>query len=135
MNCPFNSDGNISHTSFSLNVCCVIDVIVCFLGSASQKGTVMGILRSLGALARALGPTVASSVYWLAGAELCFIISSTFFIVPLILLSRMRRQKEEWDLEFRIHSCVIWGQTSFSLLKASKSTQESSSESVYSEKQ
>uniref|UniRef100_A0A671LEF6 Major facilitator superfamily domain-containing protein 10-like n=1 Tax=Sinocyclocheilus anshuiensis TaxID=1608454 RepID=A0A671LEF6_9TELE len=63
-------------------------------GSASQKGTVMGILR-LGALARALGPIVASSVYWLAGAELCFIISSAFFIVPLVLLSRLRRQKEE----------------------------------------
>lgn len=30
-------------------------------GSASQKGTVMGILRSLGALARALGPVVCSS--------------------------------------------------------------------------
>ncbi|XP_058632351.1 major facilitator superfamily domain-containing protein 10 [Onychostoma macrolepis] len=64
-------------------------------GSASQKGTVMGILRSLGALARALGPIVASSVYWLAGAELCFIISSAFFIVPLILLSRLGRQKDE----------------------------------------
>ncbi|XP_050966719.1 major facilitator superfamily domain-containing protein 10 [Labeo rohita] len=64
-------------------------------GSANQKGTVMGILRSLGALARALGPIVASSVYWLAGAELCFVISSAFFIVPLILLSRLRRQKEE----------------------------------------
>ncbi len=37
-----------------------IDVYV-LLGSASQKGTVMGILRSLGALARALGPIVASS--------------------------------------------------------------------------
>ncbi|NP_001017667.1 major facilitator superfamily domain-containing protein 10 [Danio rerio] len=64
-------------------------------GSASQKGTVMGILRSLGALARALGPIVASSVYWLAGAELCLIISSVFFIVPLILLSRLKGQKEE----------------------------------------
>ncbi|XP_026994132.1 major facilitator superfamily domain-containing protein 10 isoform X2 [Tachysurus fulvidraco] len=31
-------------------------------GTASQKGTVMGILRSLGALARALGPVMASSV-------------------------------------------------------------------------
>ncbi|XP_051552000.1 major facilitator superfamily domain-containing protein 10-like isoform X2 [Myxocyprinus asiaticus] len=64
-------------------------------GSASQKGTVMGILRSLGALARALGPIVTSSVYWLAGAELCFIASSAFFIVPLVLLRRLKRQKEE----------------------------------------
>ncbi|KAL6465480.1 hypothetical protein MHYP_G00256130 [Metynnis hypsauchen] len=64
-------------------------------GTASQKGTVMGILRSLGALARALGPIVASSVYWLAGAEMCFIISSAFFIAPLLLLSRLERHKED----------------------------------------
>lgn len=64
-------------------------------GTASQKGTVMGILRSLGALARALGPIVASSVYWLVGAEICFIISSVFFTVPLLLLSRLERHKEE----------------------------------------
>ncbi|TSM85943.1 Major facilitator superfamily domain-containing protein 10 [Bagarius yarrelli] len=64
-------------------------------GTASQKGTVMGILRSLGALARALGPVVASSVYWLAGAEMCFIISSAFFIAPLILLSRLEEHKED----------------------------------------
>ncbi|XP_065140461.1 major facilitator superfamily domain-containing protein 10 [Paramisgurnus dabryanus] len=64
-------------------------------GSSSQKGTVMGILRSLGALARALGPTVASSVYWLAGPEVCFMLSSASLIVPLILLNRLKRQKEE----------------------------------------
>ncbi|XP_056145667.1 major facilitator superfamily domain-containing protein 10 [Lampris incognitus] len=64
-------------------------------GSASQKGTVMGILRSLGALARASGPIVSSSVYWIAGAEACFILSSAVFIVPLALLSSARRLKEE----------------------------------------
>ncbi|XP_056231899.1 major facilitator superfamily domain-containing protein 10 isoform X2 [Seriola aureovittata] len=64
-------------------------------GSASQKGTVMGILRSLGALARALGPVVSSSVYWIAGAQTCFLITSASFIVPLTLLSTARRLKEE----------------------------------------
>ncbi|XP_010875488.1 major facilitator superfamily domain-containing protein 10 [Esox lucius] len=64
-------------------------------GSANQKGTVMGILRSLGALARALGPIVASSVYWIAGAETCFLISSASFIVPLVLLRRLRDFKSE----------------------------------------
>ncbi|XP_062874062.1 major facilitator superfamily domain-containing protein 10 [Trichomycterus rosablanca] len=64
-------------------------------GTASQKGTVMGILRSLGALARALGPIVASSVYWLAGAETCFVASAVFFAVPLFLLNRLERQKED----------------------------------------
>ncbi|XP_030593849.1 major facilitator superfamily domain-containing protein 10 [Archocentrus centrarchus] len=64
-------------------------------GSASQKGTVMGILRSLGALARALGPVVSSSVYWIAGAQTCFLITSASFVVPLALLGVARRLKEE----------------------------------------
>lgn len=35
-------------------------VLVSKYGGAGQKGTVLGIYRSLGALARALGPMVAS---------------------------------------------------------------------------
>ncbi|CAI5649587.1 major facilitator superfamily domain-containing protein 10 [Oreochromis niloticus] len=64
-------------------------------GSASQKGTVMGILRSLGALARALGPVLSSSVYWIAGAQTCFLITSASFVLPLALLGIARRLKEE----------------------------------------
>ncbi|XP_054628676.1 major facilitator superfamily domain-containing protein 10 isoform X3 [Dunckerocampus dactyliophorus] len=64
-------------------------------GSSSQKGTVMGILRSLGALARALGPVVSSSVYWLAGAQICFLLTSASFVIPLFLLSGARRLKAE----------------------------------------
>jgi len=64
-------------------------------GSANQKGTVMGILRSLGALARALGPIVACSVYWIAGAKACYIISSASFIIPLALLRQLKNVKEE----------------------------------------
>uniref|UniRef100_A0A671UG44 Major facilitator superfamily domain-containing protein 10 n=2 Tax=Sparus aurata TaxID=8175 RepID=A0A671UG44_SPAAU len=64
-------------------------------GSASQKGTVMGILRSLGALARALGPVVSSSVYWIAGAQTCFLLTSASFIIPLALLRIAGRLKED----------------------------------------
>ncbi|CAN9512897.1 unnamed protein product [Ophioblennius macclurei] len=65
-------------------------------GSACQKGTVMGILRSLGALARALGPVVSSSVYWIAGAQVCFLITSASFVIPLALLaSAAGRLKED----------------------------------------
>ncbi|XP_029019925.1 major facilitator superfamily domain-containing protein 10 [Betta splendens] len=64
-------------------------------GSANQKGTVMGILRSLGALARALGPVISSSVYWIAGAQTCFLLMSASFIVPLIFLNMAGKLKEE----------------------------------------
>ncbi|KAJ8285206.1 hypothetical protein GJAV_G00023530 [Gymnothorax javanicus] len=64
-------------------------------GLASQKGTVMGIIRSLGALARALGPILASSVYWLAGSQLCFVMSAALFVLPLLLLRRQRWSKQD----------------------------------------
>ena len=38
-----------------------LTTLVSSYGSAEQKGTVLGIFRSLGALARALGPVVAST--------------------------------------------------------------------------
>ncbi|KAK5617348.1 hypothetical protein CRENBAI_007392 [Crenichthys baileyi] len=72
-----------------------LSTLVADHGSANQKGTVMGILRSLGALARAFGPVVSSSVYWIAGAQTCFLITSASFVIPLILLSKARRLKEE----------------------------------------
>uniref|UniRef100_A0A1A8S3G5 Major facilitator superfamily domain-containing protein 10 n=2 Tax=Nothobranchius rachovii TaxID=451742 RepID=A0A1A8S3G5_9TELE len=71
-----------------------LSTLVADHGSANQKGTVMGILRSLGALARAFGPVVSSSVYWIAGAQTCFLITSASFIIPLILLSKNRSLKD-----------------------------------------
>ncbi|XP_024130878.1 major facilitator superfamily domain-containing protein 10 isoform X1 [Oryzias melastigma] len=72
-----------------------LSTLVSDYGSASQKGTVMGILRSLGCLARALGPVVSSSVYWIAGAQTCFLLTSAAFVIPLVLLSKASRLKEE----------------------------------------
>ncbi|XP_045853286.1 major facilitator superfamily domain-containing protein 10 isoform X2 [Meles meles] len=59
-------------------------------GSPGQKGTIMGTLRSLGALARAVGPVVAASAYWLAGAQVCFTVCSGLFLLPFLLLWNLR---------------------------------------------
>lgn len=63
--------------------------VVAGYGSPGQKGTVMGTLRSLGALARAAGPLVAASVYWLAGAHACFTTWSGLFLLPFLLLQKL----------------------------------------------
>ncbi|XP_073895400.1 major facilitator superfamily domain-containing protein 10 isoform X2 [Macaca fascicularis] len=63
--------------------------VVAGYGSPGQKGTVMGTLRSLGALARAAGPLVAASVYWLAGAQACFTTWSGLFLLPFLLLQKL----------------------------------------------
>ncbi|NWW91807.1 MFS10 protein, partial [Rhynochetos jubatus] len=72
-----------------------LSAVVSGYGSASQKGRVMGILRSLGALARALGPILSATVYWLAGAEVCFTACGALFLIPLVLLGSMKQQKKE----------------------------------------
>ncbi|XP_044123838.1 major facilitator superfamily domain-containing protein 10 isoform X2 [Neovison vison] len=64
--------------------------VVANYGSSGQKGTIMGTLRSLGALARAVGPMVAASVYWLAGAQVCFTVCSGLFLLPFLLLWNLR---------------------------------------------
>lgn len=55
-------------------------------GSADQKGKVIGIFRSLGALARALGPFFACVLYWSAGPLVCYSIGGALLIAPLSLL-------------------------------------------------
>ncbi|KAM9286447.1 major facilitator superfamily domain-containing protein 10 [Cariama cristata] len=72
-----------------------LSAVVSGYGSAGQKGRVMGILRSLGALARALGPILSATVYWLAGAEVCFTVCAAFFLIPFILLGSIKQQTKE----------------------------------------
>ena len=57
-------------------------------GDVSQKGIVMGVYRSLGALGRALGPIAASSVYWMAGPEICYSIGGLGLIIPYLMLRK-----------------------------------------------
>ncbi|XP_037685222.1 major facilitator superfamily domain-containing protein 10 isoform X3 [Choloepus didactylus] len=67
-----------------------LSAVVAGYGAAGQKGTVMGTLRSLGALARALGPLAAASGYWLAGARTCFSVGAGLFLAPFLLLRTLR---------------------------------------------
>ncbi|KAI4585970.1 hypothetical protein MJG53_020595 [Ovis ammon polii x Ovis aries] len=74
-------------------------------GSPRQKGTVMGTLRSLGALARApragvvagraaggrwargtVTSPVVSTAYWLAGARVCYTVCAALFLLPFSIL-------------------------------------------------
>lgn len=55
-------------------------------GSEQQKGTVMGIFRSLGALARALGPIVASIAFWSIGSSTTYLIGSVALLWPVLRL-------------------------------------------------
>merc|ERR1712223_812260 len=60
--------------------------LVSHYGTVSQKGIVMGVYRSLGALGRAMGPVVASVLYWMTGPEICYSIGGLGLIIPYLML-------------------------------------------------
>ncbi|KAK6177910.1 hypothetical protein SNE40_012779 [Patella caerulea] len=64
-------------------------------GGNEQKGVIMGTFRSLGALARAVGPVAASIVYWSLGAKVCYVSGGILLILPILLLKKLRKQKIE----------------------------------------
>nr|CAG4642657.1 EOG090X09U7 [Evadne anonyx] len=57
-------------------------------GRADQKGAVMGTLRSLGSLARAIGPLTSSFLFFVFGAELCYGFGACALFFPFFLLRR-----------------------------------------------
>jgi ferrochelatase len=56
---------------------------------ASEQGQSVGIFRSLGALARVLGPIAASLVYWRYGASVPYIAGALFLLLPIVLVARL----------------------------------------------
>lgn len=64
-------------------------------GMESEKGRVMGIIRSLGALARAIGPVCASASYWLIGAQCTYVFGGILLVVPLLCLQSLHSPEKE----------------------------------------
>ncbi|XP_014366895.2 major facilitator superfamily domain-containing protein 10 isoform X1 [Papilio machaon] len=57
---------------------------------AGARGAVLGALRSLGALARAAGPLLASAAYWCSGAAVTYSLGSIVLIIPAVMLFRLK---------------------------------------------
>lgn len=51
-----------------------------------DQGRILGIFRSLGALARALGPLVACVLYWRLGGSATYYLGAIWIIIPLVIL-------------------------------------------------
>ncbi|KAI6241716.1 MFS domain-containing protein [Aphelenchoides fujianensis] len=58
----------------------------------SEKGACMGVLRSLGALARAVGPVVGSLLFWLLGPTAAYTIGALALVLPCALLVSIPRK-------------------------------------------
>nr|CAG4643362.1 EOG090X09U7 [Ilyocryptus agilis] len=70
-------------------------------GRADQKGAVIGTLRSLGSLARAVGPLASSFVFFVLGAGPCYLIGahSALLLVSLLSTSSTNQASHHLSIE------------------------------------
>ncbi|KRX76772.1 Glycerol-3-phosphate acyltransferase 3 [Trichinella sp. T6] len=70
--------------------------------SPTEKGSVLGIFRALGSLARAIGPVCASTVFWLFGDTITYIIGGLLMWVHwnIISSSQIYEKCDSSDEEF-----------------------------------
>lgn len=61
------------------------------------QGLVLGTFRSMGALARALGPVLGGLVYWLAGSAAPYVAGAVLLLVPLALALKLPPVPAEGD--------------------------------------
>nr|XP_012146904.1 PREDICTED: major facilitator superfamily domain-containing protein 10 isoform X2 [Megachile rotundata] len=75
--------------STAMVVTCMM-TLVTRIGPDYQKGTITGVFRSLGALARACGPIVASIAFWCIGSKTTYLIGAVLLIFPPVILQRIK---------------------------------------------
>jgi MFS family permease len=61
---------------------------------AQEQGRSIGIFRSLGALARVIGPIAASLLYWRFGSEFPYIVGAIFLIIPIAMVARLPQVRQ-----------------------------------------
>ncbi|XP_067615464.1 major facilitator superfamily domain-containing protein 10 isoform X2 [Eurosta solidaginis] len=65
-----------------------LTTLVSRYGNDDQKGAVLGIFRSLGALARAVGPIVGCVSFWCFGSQLTYVTGGILLLYPAYALQR-----------------------------------------------
>ena len=53
---------------------------------SSRQGSVLGVFRSLGALARAVGPLSAAIAYWRFGSKAAYAVGTAILVVPFLMV-------------------------------------------------
>ena len=75
----------------SLGFACVFPATTSWVSKLApddQQGAAMGRIRSLGALARIVGPLGCAGIYFAFGAPAAFVVFASFLVLPMILVFR-----------------------------------------------
>ena len=87
----------VTHIYFSLTMYAIASAIVvpCLTTIISthcpveSRGVVMGTFRSIGALARAIGPGLASLLFWTSGPTICYVLGALALLIPHIMMKKL----------------------------------------------
>lgn len=74
-------------TAFSVTC---LTTLVSKYGNDDQKGSVLGIFRSLGALARAVGPVIGCIAFWCIGSRMTYILGGLLLVIPSYILQKVQ---------------------------------------------
>jgi len=61
---------------------------------ANEQGRILGVFRSLGALARGAGPLLACILYWRLGSSISYYIGAAAIILPIMIIARLPKLPE-----------------------------------------
>lgn len=62
-----------------------VSALVSLYSAASQQGRMLGLFRSLGALARGVGPLTACFCYWWLGGTLTYLLVAAVVVIPCLM--------------------------------------------------
>lgn len=71
-----------------------LTTLVSLYTPSQDQGRSVGIFRSLGALARVIGPILASLLYWKSGSSSPYFIGAAFLIIPMLLVAKLPKPSE-----------------------------------------
>ena len=66
-----------------------LSALVSRYAPTDRQGLALGIFRSLGALARAIGPVIGGLLYWSLGSWSPYVLGGAFLLLPLLLALRL----------------------------------------------
>ena len=58
--------------------------LISLYSRVDEQGQVLGVFRSLGSLARALGPLAAGIIFWWYGSLITYMLSAVLLLVPIV---------------------------------------------------
>ena len=80
--------------AFGMGLCSpTLTSLVSLFASESEQGRALGAFRAIGSLARAIGPILASFVFWWFGSTLLYIVGAAITAVAVVLCSRLPNPK------------------------------------------